>query len=348
MKKGKKTNKYHVSKTSDEQCTLDIIRAHHNEEIVYKYGEEKERQKTLSVLNSRIKSFGHSNIKKKEADFSHAPVEFSSAKHLVEALLTNKFLTTIKLVDCNISLNKGCDIITDKPITTILQKLLEPLINGRNTTLTALDLSQNSLGDDGAKIIADLIIKNPFIINLGIGKNNIADEGFSLVSIAIGQNSTLRELNVENNYITNIGALSTLKALKINCNLRVLKLKGNPIEDNTIMIEINDELVSNKFLSNIVHEQKNTFIPSVGEKILRKLSTIMDNIKQHIVTEDSSSSMTTYTPAENINDQSEPAIVVYNDAPHYQSLEIDDTSEATAISTLGRYEFFRNLSEENM
>ena len=72
--------------------------------------------------------------------------------------------------------------------------------------LTALNLNENYLGDDGCKCVAEMLRSN----------------------------RTLKQLDLSLNYITNEGAKHIAAALDVNSVLTMLCISGNDIEDKDL------------------------------------------------------------------------------------------------------------------
>ena len=99
-----------------------------------------------------------------------------------------------------------------------------------------LDLLQNCVGDEGARVIADAIANNrtkgvdniQTIVNIGFEKNRIGDEGLSYISNMLCGNTKLHTLRLGKNMITHEGVVKYLApALAKNTSLRTLDLSSN-------------------------------------------------------------------------------------------------------------------------
>ncbi|KAF9390630.1 hypothetical protein CPB97_008819 [Podila verticillata] len=75
-----------------------------------------------------------------------------------------------------------------------------------NSTLTALDLSSNSIGDNGTQVLSEALKTNSTLTTLYLGCNSIGDNGAQAVVEAIKTNSTLISLELQNNSIGDNGA----------------------------------------------------------------------------------------------------------------------------------------------
>uniref|UniRef100_H2ZPK3 Uncharacterized protein n=1 Tax=Ciona savignyi TaxID=51511 RepID=H2ZPK3_CIOSA len=63
---------------------------------------------------------------------------------------------------------------------------------GSNTSLTSLDLSGNSMGDSGARVLSKSLQINSKLRILKLDRNNLTSLGFHEVANALEKNKTLR------------------------------------------------------------------------------------------------------------------------------------------------------------
>ena len=117
-----------------------------------------------------------------------------------------------------------------------------------NTTLVKLDISCNSLSDEGVAAISECLKVNNILRELNISKNEITSEGAMTIAEALQLNTTLVKLNISQNMLSDKGALSIIDCLKINCILQELNIAQNGITSNGIMgiveaIQINTTLM---------------------------------------------------------------------------------------------------------
>ena len=56
---------------------------------------------------------------------------------------------------------------------------------GRNTTLTQLELYDNSIGDDGARALATALERNTTLTQLNLGRNSIGDDGKAAIRVPV-------------------------------------------------------------------------------------------------------------------------------------------------------------------
>ena len=98
-----------------------------------------------------------------------------------------------------------------------------------NTSLTTLDLSGNSFGDDGATSLSQALAANTSLTTLNLSLNFIGAEGATSLSQALAVNTSLTTLYLSHNSISNAGATSLSQALEVNTSLTTLDLSHNSI-----------------------------------------------------------------------------------------------------------------------
>jgi Ran GTPase-activating protein (RanGAP) involved in mRNA processing and transport len=109
---------------------------------------------------------------------------------------------------------------------------LEAAIKGVfNRVLTKLELGNNSIGDNGAKAIAEALKVNAVVTELGLNANNIGPEGAIAIAEALKVNAVVTTLNLMYNSIGAEGAKAIAEALKVNAVVTTLYLYGNSIGD---------------------------------------------------------------------------------------------------------------------
>lgn len=107
---------------------------------------------------------------------------------------------------------------------------------GNNTTLTSLTIMggpiENSLGNLGAKELAEGLRENKKLLSLNIFYNQIGYEGIFYIADILKHNTTLTELNLDLNDINDKGASHLWKALSQNSTLKILSLRNNLLGKN--------------------------------------------------------------------------------------------------------------------
>jgi hypothetical protein len=101
-----------------------------------------------------------------------------------------------------------------------------------NNTVHTLNLSNNALGDLGAKYFALALHTNQHLEHLVLWGNTIGDAGAKDFAKALSINTTLKSLQLGHNRITSEGAMSIfIDGLCNNSTLEGLFMEGNLIDD---------------------------------------------------------------------------------------------------------------------
>ena len=98
-----------------------------------------------------------------------------------------------------------------------------------NHTLQQLDVSDNSLGNNGAIPILKTAHR---LADLSIAKNNLDDQCGAEISKLLQKSKSLKKLNLEFNELMTAGAELISAGIQKNCSLLSLNLTGNVIGDN--------------------------------------------------------------------------------------------------------------------
>ncbi|KAG0375255.1 hypothetical protein BGX24_009350 [Mortierella sp. AD032] len=121
-----------------------------------------------------------------------------------------------------------------------------------NSTLTTLNLQNNSIGDDGAKALAEALKINSTLTTLNLYSNSIGDDGAKALAEALKMNSALTTLNLYNNSIGDDGAKALAEALKMNSTLTTLDLQNNKIGfPGTVALILAEALKTNSILTTL-------------------------------------------------------------------------------------------------
>ena len=157
------------------------------------------------------------------------------ASFLCDCLKEDNTLQSLKLHSNKIFTHKSSRIANVTMITEAIQ---------HNGKIQKLDMSNNSIADDGTKIISDILIINVSLqeINpsdslkiyvplqdLNLKSNIITSVGAKKIAEAIQVTKTLQKLNLSNNKISDDGAVAISDSLKVNLSLRELDLQQNSI-----------------------------------------------------------------------------------------------------------------------
>jgi Ran GTPase-activating protein (RanGAP) involved in mRNA processing and transport len=99
-------------------------------------------------------------------------------------------------------------------------------------TLTALNLGDNNLGDEGARAVMEACVEGSDRLNsLSLSNNGITDEGAHMIAdvLRLKPNGPLNALNLGDNDMYDLGACAIAFGLKANRSLTELHLHGNGI-----------------------------------------------------------------------------------------------------------------------
>ena len=119
-----------------------------------------------------------------------------------------------------------------------------------NNTLQEIDLSWNRITNKGATKTAKAIQANKTLCKLCISHNNISNDGMTAISDCLKINNVLQELNLSWNKITSKGAKQIAEAIKVNATLQKLDISHNSLSDDGV-ITLSDCLMSNSTLQEL-------------------------------------------------------------------------------------------------
>ncbi|XP_068753925.1 nucleotide-binding oligomerization domain-containing protein 2-like [Montipora capricornis] len=131
--------------------------------------------------------------------------------------LAYTFGKSLDLTEILIDLTSGTNIAAFSQALTV------------NTSLTTLDLTWNSIGDEDASSLSQALAVNTSLTTLDLTWNSIGDEDASSLSQALAVNTSLTTLDLSHNSIGAEGATSLSQALAVNTSLTTLDLSDNSI-----------------------------------------------------------------------------------------------------------------------
>ena len=146
---------------------------------------------------------------------------------------------------------------------------------GTNSSLTDLDLRNNSIGDTGATSLSQALTVNSSLTNLNLSGNSIGVTGATSLSQALIVNSSLTNLNLRGNSIGKTGATSLSQALTVNSSLTNLDLCWNSI-GVTGATSLSQALIVNSSLTNL--NLRGNSIGKTGAKFLSKALTVNSSL----------------------------------------------------------------------
>ncbi len=167
-------------------------------------------------------------------------------------------------------------------IATILAKTLT-----YNTTITALTLHGNQIGNVGASKLAEALLINKTLTALNICQNNIGDEGAINLAKALFLNKSLVRLFLHRNQIGSVGATHLARSLHCNNTLKSLHLMQNNIGDEGA-IEMGKALCVNNSITwlQIGHNQiTDIAFEALKEGLIANQSLTVFNIEGNAMTE---------------------------------------------------------------
>eukprot|EP01036_Dinobryon_divergens_P027218 gene27218-35949_t len=162
-------------------------------------------------------------------DLRDNDIGIEGAAFIAEALQAGQKLRQLNLSGCNIESQGAIAIISS-------------LSNG---SIETLNLSDNSIGDDGASQIGLFLETNRTLKQLSIPDNQITDDGMASISKGLARNKGLQFLGVQWNFITNNGALYLSTCLSQNSSLRALHILGNAIDRDGVKSILEGSIVLN-------------------------------------------------------------------------------------------------------
>ena len=132
--------------------------------------------------------------------------------HAIKSIITN---TKIK------HLNLASNMISEAGLEMIIDEL------SKSTKLKSIDLGvlegsirKNSIGVDGAKCLAALILQNKFIEMIKLQDNDVGITGGEIIGTALKQNKTLKSLTISENDLKTQGAEFILRRYALPRPLR--------------------------------------------------------------------------------------------------------------------------------
>ncbi len=190
---------------------------------------------------------------------------------LAEMLRKNTILTFLDLGECNI----GAD-----GMVILCRALLQG--GGGNTTLQSLLLYQDGAEDEGAMAIADVIKHHPTLTELDISSNSIGDDGTQAIANALSTSSTsvLRVLHYGANTCTPDGSIPMLlTSLARHPHLENVSMVGNEVSEDNIRV-MEDEVTQNTSLTRWRCNIESKIINEVVERNLQRRKEKQEGEKQ--------------------------------------------------------------------
>ncbi|KAJ1565315.1 hypothetical protein HK096_003476, partial [Nowakowskiella sp. JEL0078] len=212
--------------------------------------------KTLKILDLRGNKFGIEGLKSlaravetnhtlEELDISGNNFEGEKIKLILNSLGKNSTLRSFRVVGCRIGID-GADAISDflksgnKSLRKLeissntlldegIMKITDSL--GKNKSILEIDLGYNDLTSHGVTKIADSLTKNNTLKSLILTKNHIGFDGIEYLSKPLVSSNTLQSLFIGYNFIGYKGMEVLAKVLELNTSLQILHVDGNQLND---------------------------------------------------------------------------------------------------------------------
>ncbi|XP_012658852.1 leucine-rich repeat-containing protein 74A [Otolemur garnettii] len=153
------------------------------------------------------------NMEEPHMNLNHHGLGPKGTKAIAIALVSNTAITKLEVEDND---------ITDEGLLSLVQMLQE------NYYLQEMNISNNSLGLEGARIISEFLQRDASSIwNLELSGNNLKEESAELLCQALSTNYRIRKLNLSHNQFSDLGGEHLGQMLAINVGLTSLDLSWN-------------------------------------------------------------------------------------------------------------------------
>jgi hypothetical protein len=103
-----------------------------------------------------------------------------------------------------------------------------------NTSVTSINLNNNTIGYVGASALADALKVNTSVTVIGLSRNAIGGEGASALADALKVNTLVTRIDLKSNTIGDEGASALADALKVNTSVTYINLDGNAISADRV------------------------------------------------------------------------------------------------------------------
>jgi hypothetical protein len=146
--------------------------------------------------------------------------------------------------------------------------------------LVELQLTDMSLGPDGAAIVAKMLSNNSRRLTyLSLTRNPLNDSGCAYICDSLAENSSLTKLSLGNVHATSITAHRISKLLLLNPAIQILALYANPIEQDGF-VSIFNSLQTNSSLKSLSIHDCPKFDLACASKLVHLLqfSTCLDSV----------------------------------------------------------------------
>ncbi|XP_066129746.1 leucine-rich repeat-containing protein 74A isoform X1 [Saccopteryx bilineata] len=153
------------------------------------------------------------NMEESYLNLNHHGLGPNGTKAIAIALVSNTTLITLELAD---------NCIMEEGILSLVQMMRE------NYYLQEMNVSDNALGLEGARIISQFLQKNySSLLKLQLSGNNFKDESAELLCQALSANYLIKEMDLSHNHFSDKGGEVLGQMLALNVGLLSLDLSWN-------------------------------------------------------------------------------------------------------------------------
>lgn len=93
--------------------------------------------------------------------------------------------------------------------------MLEEILSHKECQIVTLNISGNAIGDSGAQILSNSLVKNNTLTNLNVRSNNISDSGLmQFINVLKNKNRILTVIDFSGNFISDVAYLKGYELLK--------------------------------------------------------------------------------------------------------------------------------------
>ncbi|KAL0242943.1 hypothetical protein GEMRC1_005506 [Eukaryota sp. GEM-RC1] len=154
-----------------------------------------------------------------------------------------------------------------------VKKLCEDVRDGK---VTSVDLRNNSIGVEGARLLAEALQFNDSVTSLQLRSNSVGAEGAIALAEVLAVNASLTSFGLRSNSVGAVGARALAEALTVNASLTSIDLWNNSI-GNAGARALAEALTVNASLTSI--DLWNNSIGNAGARALAEALAVNDSLK---------------------------------------------------------------------
>ncbi|XP_058511156.1 leucine-rich repeat-containing protein 74A isoform X1 [Ochotona princeps] len=198
-------------KTAWENSETDLETE--DDEKLYTTGQRELYLEACKLLGVVPVSYFLRNMEEPYMNLNHHGLGPKGTKAIAIALVSNTSIIKLELED---------NYIMGEGVLSLVEMLHE------NYYLQELNISDNDLGLEGAKIISDFLQRNiSSLWKLKLSGNNFKEESAALLSQALSSNYQIKKMNLSHNQLSDTGGEQLGQMLAINVGLQTLNLSWN-------------------------------------------------------------------------------------------------------------------------